>query len=332
MVSTASQAAASAAGPVRYTDAGPGRGAGARSRTVPGRSRRAGRSGRRARSGAAGCPSRPGIICPAISRRHASSIASWRRCAAVRVSSGPAFCPSASSTTVSAAAQAGVRSPCSRPAPPKVVSSHSARSSNPSLAGIGGGLGAFEHFPAPAAPDHADPRRPAPRRAGSRPRRPELFGELVGPVADQPGQRHRDLPRRERGRDRRGGRRAAAPTRCAAAAAPLVTRVIARSQDGGAVLPVGLIPVLGGERGKDPRPGGGVLRFGALPARSAPRPARRCPGWPGVTAGQVAEPGADHRQRLPRTGGRGGLGRGAHRGRSPPQGQERFVNRFLVRY
>ena len=131
VVSIASQAAASAAAPVRYTDPGPAAARAQvqdRSRTEP--PRRSFRSTWTVRW--AGWPSRPGISCPAISRRQASSIASWRRCARVRVSSGPAFWPRASSTTVSAAAQAGVRSPWSRPAPPKVVSSHSARSSNPS--------------------------------------------------------------------------------------------------------------------------------------------------------------------------------------------------------
>ena len=139
VVSTASHAAASAAGPVRYAEPGPAAaiaGVQVRSSTEPpGGRRNSPRSMCTFRCG--GCPSRPGIICPPISRRHASSIASWRRCAAVRVSSGPARCPNASSTTLKAAAQAGVRSACSRPAPPKVVPSHSARSSNPSLSASG---------------------------------------------------------------------------------------------------------------------------------------------------------------------------------------------------
>ena len=66
-----------------------------------------------------------------MSRWQASSSASWRRCSSVRVSSGPAVPDRASSTTVRAAAPAGVRSPASRPAPPMVVSSQTARSPNP---------------------------------------------------------------------------------------------------------------------------------------------------------------------------------------------------------
>ena len=76
-----------------------------------------------------------------------------------------------------------------------------------------GWSGRVRAFPGPAAPGHADPRRPAPPPARSVRVRPQIFGELIGPVADQPGQRDRKLPGRQRGRDRPGGRPAAAPTR-----------------------------------------------------------------------------------------------------------------------
>jgi hypothetical protein len=80
----------------------------------------------------AGCPARPGTHPDAMSLRAASSRASWWRCRGVRVSSGPAFLPSASSNARSAAAHRGVRSPCSVPAPSRVVCSRRYRSSNPS--------------------------------------------------------------------------------------------------------------------------------------------------------------------------------------------------------
>ena len=60
----------------------------------------------------------------------ASSSASWHRCSRVRVSSASAGADSASSTACTAPAHSGVRSPCSTPAPPSVVTSRSARSSN----------------------------------------------------------------------------------------------------------------------------------------------------------------------------------------------------------
>ena len=79
-----------------------------------------------------GWPPRAGSMPVATSRRQASSSASWRRCAAVRVSSGPAFLPNASSTAASAAAQPGLRSPCARPAPENVMPRWKFRSPKPS--------------------------------------------------------------------------------------------------------------------------------------------------------------------------------------------------------
>ena len=60
----------------------------------------------------------------------ASCSPSWNRCAWLRVSSAPAGADSASSTVLTTEAHSGVRSPCSTPAPPNVVSSRTDRSSN----------------------------------------------------------------------------------------------------------------------------------------------------------------------------------------------------------
>ncbi len=78
-----------------------------------------------------GCPARSGRHPAPISRRQASSSASWSRWPLLRVSSGPAFLPSASSTARSAAVHCGVRSPSTRPASCNVRSSRSHRSANP---------------------------------------------------------------------------------------------------------------------------------------------------------------------------------------------------------
>ena len=77
-----------------------------------------------------GCPARSGSRPEATRRRIASSSASWYRCACVRSSSAPAGADSASSTVPTTAAHSGVRSPVITPAPPKVVTSRTARSSN----------------------------------------------------------------------------------------------------------------------------------------------------------------------------------------------------------
>ena len=94
------------------------------------------------------------------------------------------------------------------------------------------GLGAVEHLP--RQPRQIMLIRAAQHRRQQNPVRvrPEIFRELVRPVTDQPRQRDGELPCAS----------AAAITGCApsrrahpaaAAAAPLVTRVIARSQDAG---------------------------------------------------------------------------------------------------
>ena len=142
-----------------------------------------------------GCPARSGTIPEAMSRRQASSSASWRRWVTVRVSSGPPGLPSASSTAVTAAAQPGVRSPVRRPAPPNVRSSSSRRSSSPSSSASGWPICARSSSAAPARPDpparpHRPPRRPesdrrphaCPRAAGHSTRRPPAPTTPISPL------------------------------------------------------------------------------------------------------------------------------------------------------
>ena len=133
----------------------------------------------------------------------------------------------------------------------------------PVLAGVRAGAGAFEHFP--GQPGQVMLIRAAQHRGQQDAVRvrPQIFGELIGPVADQPGQRDRQLPGGQRGGDHRvGGQPPRPPGRGPGGGAGDAGD---RAQPGGgAVLAVGLIPVLGGERGKDRRPGGGVLGFGGF--------------------------------------------------------------------
>ena len=77
-------------------------------------------------------PARSGTIFAPISSSQPACSASWNRCPSVRVSSAPAFLPSASSTACTAAAHSGVRLPRITPAPPNVVAACTYRSSNPS--------------------------------------------------------------------------------------------------------------------------------------------------------------------------------------------------------
>ena len=85
-----------------------------------------------------GCPARSGSSPAATRRRIASCSPSWNRCAWLRVSSAPAGADSASSTVATTEAHSGVRSPCSTPAPPNVVSSRTDRSPNASSSPLPG--------------------------------------------------------------------------------------------------------------------------------------------------------------------------------------------------
>ena len=115
----------------------------------PARRRRPGpvaRPGPRARSaGPAGCRGRAASPTRSAAGRPRSS-ASCCRWTRVRVSSGPPLAPSAASTAATAAAAGPVRSPERRPAPPMVVSSHTARSSNRSRSRFGGAAGPLDHL------------------------------------------------------------------------------------------------------------------------------------------------------------------------------------------
>ena len=134
-----------------------------------------------------GCPARCGSMSAPISRMHASSSASCRRCARVRVSSGPPGRASESSTASTAAAHRAVRSPSSRPAPSRVCASRTSRSSNPS------------------SPS---------RRAGVL--TAQVLGQERGCPGPRPARRRRAARRRPRRARRRGARRSsrrsAAPT------------------------------------------------------------------------------------------------------------------------
>ena len=229
-------------GPVTVPRRRAGRGACRVQAPIPRATRRAGRAGAAQDGDVHGkmrrlAVPRAGDQLPADQPRHASSTASCRRCAATRVSSGPAFCP-ARPAPPSAPPRTPRSGPSrSRPAPPNVVRQHGARSSNPSLSGPGWSGRGGEPSPSAAAPDHADPRRPAPAAAKSRPpsarRSP---GSLSVQSQISRRQQHGKLALRERGGDHRVTRRRRAHP-AAAAAAPLVTRVIARSEDPGPETP-----------------------------------------------------------------------------------------------
>ena len=145
----------------------------------------------------------------------------------VRMSSGPALFPNASSTAPSAAAHRGVRSPSSRPAPPNVVASRTRRSSNPS--------------PSPSA--GASRRRSSSARAATSPRSapPAAAPARISSASPRWRSGSRSLHRqisRAHDADTRPAAKASRTTGCAAsrrihpiapAAAPSVTRVCHRS-------------------------------------------------------------------------------------------------------
>ena len=109
--------------------------------------------------------------------------------------------------------EVGVRSPCTRAAPPIVMSSHIARSPKPPSSSRSGPVrarstisctsapGARRSAPTTAATSRSDPRRPGDPQATGRSSR-----RLLRP-------RHEDLPRGQRVRDEAGARLVAAPTR-----------------------------------------------------------------------------------------------------------------------
>ena len=280
-VSAASHAAASASGPVRYTDPGICAAAAravlqpASSPEAPGWPRSSARS--TCTVSWAGWLSGPGSIPESISRWQASSSASCCRWSRVRVSSGPPLAPSAASTAATAAAAGPVRSPERRPAPPMVVSSHTARSSNRSRSGIGGAAGPLDHL----LGQRPQIRQPGPAAGGGQQDRVRVgaavCGQLIGPLTQGPGPRAAQLP----------GASAAAISGCAASrrahftaplAAPWVIVGDGPQPGRGPVLPIGLMPLLGAERGQQPAPAPRCAAPRPAPARSAPRPEPTSPG------------------------------------------------------
>jgi integrase/recombinase XerD len=178
-----------------------------------------------------GCPARSGSSPPAIRRLIASASASWYRWAWVRVSCAPAGADSASSTAPTTAAHAGVRSPPSTPAPPNVVSSRTARSSNARPGFSSGTSGRDRSYNSAASP--ARSRRSIPARAA------------VTRIASAAGRHSRGSlsvqPQIARPNDSDISRSASAATTCGCAAsrrahaiwptaAPLVTPVLCISQ------------------------------------------------------------------------------------------------------
>ena len=314
VVSAASHAAAWASGPVTYTD--PGRpAAAARAVLQPASSPEAAgwpRSSARSTCtvSCAGWLSGPGSIPDSISRRQASVSASCWRWATVRVSSVPLLAPSAASTAATAAAAGPVRSPESRPAPPIVVSSHTARSPKVSLSRSGAvrdrSIICCARAPRSASP--APPPAAASKIASASARR--CFGQLISPLADHLRPRAAQLPGRERGGDQRMGGQPPGPLHRRTGGA------VADAGDGPQprrrpVLPIGLMALLGAERGQQPRPRRRVLRLGLLQPdqrlglRGRPQLSR-------ITGGQVTQPGPHHRQRLHRARRRSRLTQRAH--------------------
>ena len=154
-----------------------------------------------------------------------------------------ARCASASRITARLAAHSGVRSARSRPAPPIVVASHTARSANPPHRHRGRS-GIVRSSPGPAALQVMQVRAARrgreqdPIRVG-----PQVFGEPFGPVAELPRPRRRDLPGRQRGRDHRVRGQPPRPPEGAARRprGDLRERPQPRLRP---VLPIGLVPAL----------------------------------------------------------------------------------------
>src|SRR6202044_798180 len=251
-----------------------------------------------------GCPARSGRSPPATSRRHASSKASWYRISWLRSSSAPRGADRASSTAPTTAAHSGVRSPVRTPAPPNVVSSFTARSSN--LGASWSGTSGRERASISAGRGHPHLRGADQDRVGAV---PAVVGELVGPAADGAGVGlRRQVPVGQRGDDPGVGVLAAGPA-----------RVIDRGGFGdaglvdqpraGAVLAVFAVALGGGERGQVGGPGGGEAGAGAFQHGQAPGlDLRRHPGR--VGGGQV---GQGRVEELEGAGLAGDGGGGVHR-------------------
>ena len=180
----------------------------------------------------------------------------------------------------------------------------------PVPAGIGGAAGPLDHL----LRQRPQIRQPRPAASGGQQDRVRvraaLFGQPIGPLADHLRPRAAQLPGRQRGGDQR--MRGQPP-------GPLHRRTGGPGGDVGdgpqprrrPVLPIGVMPLLGAERGQQPGPRRGVLRPGLLQPDQRLRLHRR-PQLSRITGGQVAQPGPHHGQRLRHARRRGRLSLGAH--------------------
>ena len=164
--------------------------------------------------------------------------------------------------------------------------------------GIGGAAGPLDHL----LGQRPQIRQPGPAAGGGQQNGVRVgaavCGQLIGPLTQGPGPRAAQLPGGERGGDQRMRGQAAGPPHRPGSGT--VGDVGEGPQPGrGPVLPIGLMPLLGAERGQQLRPRRGVLRLGLL------QPDQRLglsggPQLSRVTGGQVPQPGPHHRQRLRR--------------------------------
>ena len=228
-VSIASQAAASAAAPVRYTDPGPAAArAGVQDRSSTEPPRRSVRSTCTIRCGGLAVPARDQLP------RYQPPAGFLDRVVAALGRGAGIFRPGLLPQRVQHHREGGGAGGGQVPLQPPGAAERGLQPQRaflePVLAACPGRCGRVRAFPGPAAPGHADPRRPKRPRAGSRPRRP---GTL--PAADRSRRRSagpaRPGPARRPARRRSpGGRPSRRAHPVAAPAAPLVTRVMARSQ------------------------------------------------------------------------------------------------------
>ena len=223
-VSAASHAAAAASGPVRYTDPGsPPRRRGRCSSPPPAPRRRAGpaaRPGRRARSRTGWLLASPGSI-PAVDQPLAGFLQRIvlpleQGAGIFRAAPGPQRVQHHGHRGGGRAGQV----PVSRPAPPIVVSSHTARSSNRSRP-VSGVVRDRSIICSAKAPRSASP---APPQGGGEQDRvgvaAAVFRQLIGPLTQGPGPGDRQLPGRQRvGDGGMGGQPPGPPHRPAGGAA-----------------------------------------------------------------------------------------------------------------
>ena len=176
---------------------------------------------------------------------------------------------------------------------------------------VGGGAGPLDHL----LRQRPQIRQPRPAAGGGQQNsvrvRAAVFGQLISPLAQRPGPRAAQLPGRQRGGDQRMRGQPPGPRhrRTSGAAGDLGDGPQPRRRP---VLPIGLMPLLGAERGQQPRPRRRVLRLGLLQPDQRLRLSGR-PQLSRITGGEVPQPGPHHRQRLRRARRRSRLTQRAHR-------------------